>query len=255
MPLLPKIFKPRSEQEKSLFIFLKDTLGFAPHKLYWYKVAFTHSSANETDSEGHAINYERMEFLGDAVISAIISAYLLEEVPFGNEGYLTQMRSKIVSRKHLNELGKELNLLQHTVSNIPKTHQGDNIHGNLFEAFVGAIYMDKGYPFCEKFIQERVIYKHVNLKELDNRIMSYKSLMIEWCQKQKKLFKFEILEDNGKENIPYFSVKFYVDNKIAAKARATSKKKAEEKAARRAYFAYQDQIQGSSQSKQTGREE
>lgn len=242
MPILPKIFKPRTEEESNFYQFLKSTLGFAPHRLYWYKLAFTHSSANETDSEGHPLNYERMEFLGDAVIGAVISAYLLQEVPFGNEGYLSQMRSKIVSRKHLNDLGKELNLIKYTISNIPKAYQGDNIFGNLFEAFIGAIYMDRGYAYCERFIQEKVIDKHVDLEALENRIMSYKSLIIEWCQKQKKHFRFELIEDNGKENVPFFSVKFYLENHPIAKARATSKKKAEEKAARRAYFALQEQI-------------
>ncbi|PKP41704.1 MAG: ribonuclease III [Bacteroidetes bacterium HGW-Bacteroidetes-13] len=242
MPILKKIFNSRSDKDWEFFLFIKNTLGFTPSKISWYKIAFTHSSAKEADAQGNPINYERMEFLGDSVLGTVISAYLLKEAPFGNEGYLTQMRSKIVSREHLNELGRELLLINFAQSKIPKNHYGDNIHGNLFEALVGAIYLDKGFNYCEKFINKRVIFKHVDIKQLEGKIISYKSLIIEWCQKEKKAFRFDISEDNGKEAVQYFSVKLFIDEKQISKARGTSKKKAEEKAAQRAFFALQNQI-------------
>ena len=197
---------------------------------------------NIKDDEGNPINYERLEFLGDATLSAVIASHLYLEVPTGDEGYLTKMRSKIVSREHLNELGKELNLIKYVESNIPKGQFGENIHGNLFEALIGAIFLDRGYKYCEKFIYKRIIIPHVDIEQLKGKVISYKSLLIEWCQKEKKTFNFEIYEDTGKDEIRHFAVKLSIDNKIVSKARATSKKKAEEKASKRAYFAFQKSI-------------
>ena len=107
---------------------------------------------------------------------------------------------------------------------------------------VGAIYLDKGFNYCEKFIHKCVIHKHVDIKQLEGKIISYKSLIIEWCQKEKKKFRFDISEEDGKEAVQYFSVKMFIDEKQISKARGTSKKKAEEKAAQRAFFALQSQI-------------
>src|SRR5690606_29381478 len=172
-----------------------------------------------------------------------IASYLFSEVPHGDEGYLTKMRSKIVSREHLNELGKELNLIDLVESKIPKNNFGSNIHGNLFEALVGAIFLDMGYAYCEKFIQKKVIQTHVDIETLEGKVISYKSLLIEWCQKEKKSFEYEVYEDTGNDNLKHFSVKLYIDKKIVSKARETSKKKAEEKASKRAFFAFQNKIE------------
>jgi ribonuclease-3 len=188
------------------------------------------------------MNYERLEFLGDAMLGTIISKHLYSKVPDGDEGYLTKMRSKIVSREHLNELGKDLNLIDFVESRIPKSRFGDNIHGNVFEALVGAIYLDRGYKFCEKFINNRIIEPYVDIEQLEGKVISYKSLVIEWCQKQKRSFNYDIYEDTGNDVIKHFAVKLSIGGKIVAKARATSKKKAEERASKRAYFALQDKM-------------
>ena len=153
------------------------------------------------------------------------------------------MRSKIVSRKHLNELGKDLGLVQFVESRIPQNHFGDNIHGNVFEALVGAIYLDRGHKYCEKFINDRVIEPYVDIEQLEGKVMSYKSLVIEWCQKQKMPFQYEVYEDTGNDSVRHFAVKLFIDQRMLAKARATSKKKAEEKASKRAYFALQHKIE------------
>ena len=176
------------------------------------------------------------------MLSSIIATHLYNEVPFGNEGYLTKMRSKIVSREHLNELGKEICLIDYVESNIDKENFGDNIHGNLFEALVGAIYLDRGYRYCEKFIYNKVIIPHVDIQKLEGKIISYKSLLIEWCQKEKKTFKYQVYEDTGNDDVRHFSVKLHIDSKIVAKGRATSKKKAEEIASKRAFFVFQKKI-------------
>jgi len=217
-------------------------LGFKPKQIKFYQKAFTHRSMNIKDSKGNAINYERLEFLGDAMLSSVIASHLYLEVPSGDEGYLTKMRSKIVSREHLNELGKDLNLIDLVKSKIPAGQFGDNIYGNLFEALVGAIFLDRGYKYCEKFIYKRVIIPYVDIETLEGKVISYKSLLIEWCQKEKKTFNYNVYEDTGNDDVRHFSVKLSIDDKIIAKARATSKKKAEEKASKRAFFAFQSRM-------------
>lgn len=236
------ILNSRFKGNGNFFMQITSILGHKPKNLKIYKKAFTHRSMNIKDSEGNAINYERLEFLGDAMLSAVIASHLYQEVPSGDEGYLTKMRSKIVSREHLNELGKELELLSLVESKIPAGQFGDNIHGNLFEALVGAIFLDRGYKHCEKFIYKRVIIPYVDIETLEGKVISYKSLLIEWCQKEKKSFDYHVYEDTGNDEVRHFSVKLSIDQKIVAKARATSKKKAEEKASKRAFFAFQNRM-------------
>lgn len=232
----------RSEEGGNFFIHIKKILGFKPKDINIFETAFIHRSMNKRDENGNPINYERLEFIGDAMLSSIIATHLYNEVPFGNEGYLTKMRSKIVSREHLNELGKEIGLINYVESNIEKENFGDNIHGNLFEALIGAIYLDRGYRYCEKFIYNKVIIPHVDIAKLEGKIISYKSLLIEWCQKEKKTFRYQVYEDTGNDDAKHFSVKLHIDDKIVAKGRATSKKKAEEIASKRAFFVFQRKI-------------
>lgn len=242
MNFIRNILNSRSKRNGNFFIQIKNIVGYKPSNMSYYEKAFTHRSMNIRDKDGTPINYERLEFVGDAMLSAVIASHLFNEVPEGDEGYLTKMRSKIVSREHLNELGKELNLIDLVESKIPVDNFGNNIHGNLFEALVGAIYLDKGYSYCEKFIYDRIIIPHVDIQQLEGKVISYKSLLIEWCQKEKKTFDYHVYEDTGNDELRHFSVKLSVNNKIVAKARATSKKKAEEKASKRAFFVFQSKI-------------
>ena len=244
MSLIKKIFSKKSRPQEGGIFFdtIQKIIGFTPVNINYYKKAFTHRSSNIIGDDGIPMNYERLEFLGDSMLSSVIAAYLYKEVPSGDEGYLTKMRSKIVSREHLNELGKELNLVDFVESKVPTQHFGENIHGNIFEALVGAIFLDKGYIGCEQFIQRRVITPYVDIPKLEGKVISYKSLVIEWCQKEKKQFYFDVFDDNGNDSQKYFGVKLSIDDKVIAKSRATSKKKAEEIASKRAYFAFQEKI-------------
>ncbi len=242
MNFIRKIVQSHSKEDVVLRNELKKLLKFSPRKINKYKKAFTHRSVQMTDKKGNPINYERLEFLGDSILGSVIAAYLYKKVPSGSEGYLTQMRSKIVSREHLNELGKDLNLIRFVKSNIDQANVGDNIHGNIFEALIGAIFMDKGYDFCQKFIHQNVIVPHVDIAKLEGKITSYKGLIIEWCQKQKKKYTFDTYEDSGNDPVKHFSVKISIDGEQIAKGRATSKKKAEEQASKRVYFAFQNEI-------------
>tara|TARA_B110001450_G_scaffold80848_1_gene76598 strand:+ start:1054 stop:1791 length:738 start_codon:yes stop_codon:yes gene_type:complete len=242
MNLIRKMVNSYSEEDAQLYYELKKLLNFSPRKINKYKKAFTHRSIQITDRKGIPINYERLEFLGDSILGSVIAAYLYKKVPEGSEGYLTKMRSKIVSRKHLNELGKDLNLIRFVKSNIDQAKAGDNIHGNIFEALIGAIYLDKGYKACQIFIKKNVIIPYVDIEKLEGKITSYKGLIIEWCQKKKKKYSFNTYEDSGNETVKHFSVKICIDGEQIAKGRATSKKKAEEQASKRVYFAFQKQI-------------
>ncbi len=244
MNFIKKIFqkKSRSLEDGIFFEKMKLILGFEPLNLVYYKRAFTHKSLNKIDDEGNVFSYERLEFLGDSILGTVIAVYLFNEVPSGDEGYLTKMRSKIVSRNHLNELGKELNLLQFIDKKSKVQNLSENVHGNVFEALVGAIFLDRGYLYCEKFIQKRVIKSHVDIKKLEGKVTSYKSLLIEWCQKEKKVFRFETEILNGNTRDISFLVKLIIDEKLIAKATALSKKAGEEKASTRGYYALQKTI-------------
>ena len=242
MSVIRNILNSRSSKDGNFFMEMTRIIGFRPKNIQYYKKAFTHRSLKRKDAKGNAFNYERMEFLGDAMLGAVIASHLFREVPGGNEGYLTKMRAKIVSRKHLNELGKDLDLVNFIETVIPVSQFGVNIHGNLFEALIGAIYLDRGFKYVNKFINERVIEPYVDIEQLEGTVISYKGLVIEWCQKEKKQFDFEIYEDTGKDEVKHFGVKLWIDGQVVSKARATSKKKAEEKASRRAYYAFQNKI-------------
>ena len=246
MNLIRKILNQSSTQDdREFYVAMQRLLKFSPKQLEFYQKAFTHRSLKKVDKNGEPYNYERLEFVGDAMLGSVIASYLFIKVPNQSEGYLTQMRSKIVSREHLNELGKDLNLISFVKSNIPKNNIGDNIHGNIFEALIGAIYLDRGYDYCNKFIYDKVIVPYVDIPKLEGKITSYKGLIIEWCQKNKKKYFIDTFEDTGNEPVKHFSVKIKIDDIQIAKGRATSKKKAEEQASKRVYFTFQKQIENS----------
>jgi len=242
MNFLNKLKNPHNKEDEAFLISLKSILGYKPKKIFYYKKAFTHSSVKKT-KDGKPYNYERLEFLGDSFLDAIIANYLYENAPFENEGYLTQMRSKIVSRENLNKIGRDLGLTKFVQSTVNEEKFGDNIYGNIFEALVGAVFLDKGYKGCEKFINKVLIKPYVNIERLEGKITSYKSVLIEWCQKNKSEINYNVYEDKTKEKVKHFSVKLSIDNKVISKGRATSKKKAEEVASKRAYYSFQTEIE------------
>lgn len=244
MNRIRKIFKSRnsSSTNETLSIAIKKMTGFNAQNISIYETAFTHKSMGLKTDKGFPQSYERLEFLGDAILGAVIAEYIYNEVPSGDEGYLTKMRSKIVSREHLNELGIDFGLIKYAQTQVPTRNFGANIHGNLFEALIGAVYLDRGYVVCKKFICKKVVEPYVDIEHLEGKVISYKSLLIEWCQKHKKKFDYNTYEDTGADEIRHFAVKLSIDKRVIAKARATSKKKAEEKASKRAFFVLQDKF-------------
>lgn len=220
---------PNTKEEKIFKKQIEDLIGYKPSNLNVFYECFTHSSINNNSRD-----FERLEFLGDSVLSSIISDYLYHQAPDKKEGYLTQMRSKMVNRKTLNALGTELNLSDY-LQKRQNTSLGENINGNLYEALVGAIYIDGGFENCRDFISETLI-KQEDFEQLEKRVTSYKGLIIEWAQKNKIEINFDTFQEENAEEIIIFNSIIYIDNKIITKGRATSKKKAEEIASKRAYY-------------------
>jgi len=234
--LFSTLLKPRLKPNGVFYDQIKSILGFTPKVMAIYEEAFTHRSMNLKNDKGNSVNYERLEFLGDAMLGTIVSAYLFEQYDSAKEGELTNLRAKIVSRENLNAIGQKMGLMEWVESTHPKASFGADIHGNLLESLVGAVFVEKGYEGCKRFVLKKIIDPYVNLETLDTRILSYKSTLIEWGQKNKVKVKFYTKKDEGLDpNINYASI-IKVDDRVLVKAREISKKKSEEKAAKRAYY-------------------
>jgi len=207
-------------------------LGFNPGKPDLYEIAFRHSSASIKGPLGR-INNQRLEFLGDAILGAVVSDHIYRAMPSKNEGYLTQMRSKIVSRKSLNDLGHKLDLSRYIETNSKKPRPGEAIFGDALEALIGAIYIDKGYEYAQQFIMEKLIKNYIDLDELDQLTISYKSKLLEWSQKNKKEIRLDTQlspnEGNSRKK-PNFICSIFIDAIKVADGAGKSKKTAEEKA-------------------------
>jgi len=208
--------------------------GFYPGNYKVYKIAFTHKSASiQFDSERY-INNERLEYLGDAILAAVIADYLFSYFPFKKEGFLTKMRARIVSREQLNDIAIKLGLQDLIISQL-KVNGTNNIYGNAFEALIGAIYIDKGYKRTKRFIINRIIKKYININELIQVDSDYKSKLIELSQKNRLEIIFEDSEgEMNEQNTPVFKSSVKINNKVFGKGSGNSKKEAQQNASREA---------------------
>ena len=208
--------------------------GMAPADMRLYEMAFIHKSASAILPDGSVINNERLEYLGDAILDAVVADFLFRIYPYGDEGFLTKMRSKMVKRKHLNLLALRLGLDKMMTSQTNPNNISKHLYGNAFEALVGAVYLDKGFMKTSKFI-ERIIKKYVNLEKLLNSDSDYKSQLIEWAQKHKQEIIFESHEEaKGVNNVPSFVTYVKIFENTLGKGSGNSKKDAEQKAAKTA---------------------
>ena len=228
---------------------ITDIIGYSPKNLVLFERVFTHRSLEKVGEDGRKINYERLEFLGDAVLGTIIGNYLFSQMPDADEGDLTQMRSKIVRREFLNHIGKSLGLYPLLRSKVEKDRYGDDIHGNIFEALVGAVFVDVGFSKCQSFVKTKVIKPYVDLATFEDRVISYKGVLVNWFQQQKMIYRFDVFEDSGANKSLVFKAKLFVNNDLVASARASNKKKAAEKVSKRAYFKFADRIRQQKQIK------
>jgi len=218
-------------QEKELYDAIKNIFGFYPGNIFLYKLAFRHKSAAQELYNGIKISNERLEYLGDAVLSLVVADYLFKLFPFKDEGFLTEMRSKIVSRSQLNDLARKLGLNKLIMANQNSPGQFKSIYGDAFEAFVGAIYVDKGYEFTKKIIINHIIKFHLDIDKLESLDLNYKSKLLEWTQKYKKSIDFKVVDEVGSGHRKQYLVEVYVDDESVGKGRDFSIKAAEQNAA------------------------
>lgn len=197
-----------------------------------YEQAFTHSSALAQGKVRRSSN-ERLEFLGDAILSSVVAHYLYKNFPQKKEGELTDMRSKLVSRSQLNSMAHELQLQYQVIQQKRSNQQAKSIYGNALEALVGAVYLDRGYRASYRFIRKRLLRNLRHVEELQKEQSSYKSLLLEWAAKKGKEARFELESSQGSQHKPEFQVAFYYQGKRLARGQGGTKKKAAEQAARR----------------------
>ncbi len=232
---LPKFFAKRiirSEADKELYGQIRRTFGIKPLNLSLYQTALIHKSACSAHHINRRVNNERLEYLGDSILDAIVAEYLFTHFSERDEGFLTKMRSRIVSRNSLNALAIAIGLdaMVTLQTNNPLAHR--HIFGDALEAFVGAIYLDRGFAYAKKWVSREILNKLVNLDELQTTETDYKSRIIEWAQKRKHIILFsteEMLEERGKS--PSFECKLHVSGKVLGTGFGDSKKEAEQNAA------------------------
>ena len=214
---------------------IKNIFGFYPGNIFLYKQAFRHRSASLEHKSGLRINNERLEYLGDAVLSLVVADYLFKRFPFENEGFLTDMRSKIVSRASLNKLSEKLGLKSFMHFANADARQMKSAGGDAFEAFIGALYLDRGYRFTKKIIVKRILDIHFDLDQLEQAEISYKSKMIEWAQKTKTGLEFQVINEKTIQHRKQFKVGVFVQNRLIAEAFDYTIKGAENLAAEKAW--------------------
>ncbi len=225
-----------SSPRKEFYLFLKDLLGFYPSNLKLYDLAFIHKSASLYDSQGKMVNNERLEFLGDAILGAIIADFLYNRFPQQDEGFLTKNRSKLVNRSFLTRLTFDMGLNvfidANTTQNIDKSH----IFGDALEALIGAIYLDTDYKTTKYFVTKKILSQFVNLNEIEQKDSNFKSQLIEWSQKNKKEIRIETKEESLKDKTrqPRFTTVILAEEKELGRGTGTSKKEAQQNASQEA---------------------
>jgi ribonuclease III len=220
---------------------LKKILGFSPGNLELYEIAFIHRSATFTLPNGKKVNNERLEYLGDAVLDAILSDYLFELFPDANEGFLTKIRSRIVNRDVLNQLAVSMGINKILISKISNTHITKNLYGDAFEALIGSVFLDKGFKKTKKVFIKNVLNKYLDLDLIVKTDSDYKSLVFEWVQKNKSNLIFTYNEEydfNLKKSV--FSTILFIDKQEFGEGHGSSKKEAEQEAASQAWKRLKD---------------
>ena len=226
------IFVRKSASDIEIVKFLKNVLGFRPRNLDVYKMAFIHSSASFKDPIGR-INNERLEYLGDAVLNAVIADYLFKKFPLQPEGPLSEMRSKIVCRDHLNKLSRKMGLANLVV--IEPKAQPKSIHGDTFEALIGALYLDLGYDKTKKIIINKLLLTFMDLNSVLQEEHNYKSKLINWAQKNSYKIRFENHASANLKGKKLFTSQCFINSKLIAEAEDFTIKGADQLAAEKAY--------------------
>lgn len=210
-------------------------IGSKPKNLNLFKLATLHSSVGKVTKDGFKESNERLEFLGDATLSMVVAEYLFKKYPFEDEGFLTEIRSRIVKRETLNKLATQLGIPGLVELQDKKQKKRSNsIYGNALEAVIGAVFLDRGYVFCKKFILEKIIEQHLDLQQIIHTDSNFKSKIIEWAQKVNKEVIFESINQPNPSSSTQFEVTLSLNQQLISNGSGTSKKRAEQDAALKA---------------------
>jgi ribonuclease-3 len=227
-----RLFKVRPGRDRQWYAALKEIFGVRPDNIELYKLALLHRSASVVLDDGTAINNERLEFLGDAILEAIVSDFVFIEFPDRDEGFMTQLRSKIVSRVSLNQLCADIGLSRHVVHSESRgNHTQSNLYGDALEAMIGAMYLDKGYDHTNRVMINRIFRRYLDLDKLVAEEIDFKSRLIEWCQKSRSAIRFDTVQAPGSSpGNPSFVAHVTIDGIEMGRGEGSSKKAAEQAA-------------------------
>ena len=220
-------------KEKELYLSLYNIIDVLPHNLSFYKTALLHKSVARRNDKGKPVNNERLEFLGDAILDAIVGDIVYEHFPGKREGFLTNTRSKIVQRETLNKLANDLGITRLILSSGHSQSHNSYLGGNAFEALVGALYLDHGYTACMKFMKKQILGELINIDKVAYKEVNFKSKLIEWTQKHKICLEFKPLSfGKDKEGSPTFSFQVVLEGIACGEGSGYSKKESQQEAAK-----------------------
>lgn len=222
--------------DRQLYRSFYNILGFYPRNIELYKQALTHRSVNHKNSEGKKYNNERLEYLGDAILGAVVGDILYRHFPGKKEGFLTNVRSRVVQRETLGRLADDMGLTELIQSNLMGKTHNSYMAGNAFEALIGAVYLDRGYEFCVKFVNERILGKYINLEKIASKESNFKSRFLELCQKYRFEAIFELLKETREEETlsPLFLSRVTIYGIECGRGSGYSKKESHQMAAKEA---------------------
>ena len=225
--------KANSKEDKKLITAIKTIAGFPPTNLALYRLATLHSSKSK-ETVGFRESNERLEYLGDAILGAAVADYLFKKYPFKDEGFLTEIRSRIVNRESLNVLARRIGLDKLIEFDGHRNFHRTSMFGDAMEALIGAIYLDKGFAFTKKFIISKLLSNHFDLDEVISNNTNYKSTILSWAQADGRKVEFLIVEEKGKNHSKEFIAQVLIDAQVISSGSGWNKKKAEQDASRRA---------------------
>ena len=224
-------------KDKELYRSFRNILGFYPRNISFYREALMHKSMAARQESGKPLNNERLEYLGDAILDAVVGDVVFHHFPGRREGFLTSTRSKIVQRETLGKVAVELGLDKLILSNDHNhTHTHNSyLAGNAFEALVGAVYLDRGYDYCMRFVTERILGVLIDLDEVAKKEVNFKSKLLEWCQKHHVEAEYILLDETRDETgSPLFKSKVLIDGQECGRGKGYSKKESHQNASRNA---------------------
>ncbi len=218
--------------EKTFYKNIYRLVGYFPKNIKLYQQAFIHNSNAETIKGLRTKNSnERLEYLGDAVLGVIIAELLFKKFPFKGEGFLTEMRSKSVSRKKLSEIASKMGIQQH-LSLDPSVKRNKlavkGISGNALEALIGAVYLDRGYAYTKRFVERRIVIPYLDFEQLKELTENFKSILNQWTQRERKSLEFKVMDEQGKNHSKVYTIAVLIDNEEFGVAQGKTKKHAEQ---------------------------